>query len=181
MVNGWVFNNRYYATVESLNDDFYQLIHIGKSSSGWRFGLCSYPTENPKFKDDVMGYHEYYLDKPISSLDDWVELFNDPNNHIEDEYGNTISKEEMIDVITNRKPPNGELLEGWNKLYVGTPFESSEEYFFIKGLMAHKMTRPYPSWIDTSKHEKLVTIMPEDCTYDLILSGNDIEVCEIFS
>lgn len=182
LTNGWMWNNRYYATIEALNSDFYQRIHIGKSSSGWRFGLCTYPTENPKFKDGKTGYHEYYLDKPISSFDDWVELFNDPNNHIENGCGEEITKDKMIDIIAHRKPC-GELLEGWHKVNVGTQSESKEEYFFIHGLMAHKMSRPHPSWmdVDADKYEKNNTIMPEDCTYDLIVSGNDIDNCEIFS
>ena len=176
-----MWNNRYYATTEALNSDFYQRIHIGKSSKGWRFGLCTYPTENPKFKDGQTGYHEYYLDKPISSFDDWIELFNDPNNHIENEFGEEITKDEMIDIIAHRKPCR-ESLEGWHKVNVGTQFESKEEYFFIRGLMAHKMARPHPSWmdVDADKYEKNNTIMPEDCTYDLIVSGNDIDNCEIF-
>lgn len=175
LVNGWVWDSKYYPTIETLNSEYYQRIHIGKSSAGWRFGLCVYPTENPRFKGE--SWNDHYLDKPIESLDDWIELFNDPCNYIEDEYGIRISKEVMLDIITNRKPnSNEELREGWHKLYIGTQFESKEEYFFIKGLMVHKCTKPYPYWLDLEKYDKNITIMPEDCTYDLIFSGNDIEV-----
>jgi len=173
-----VWNNKYYPTIEVLNSEYYQRIHIGKSSAGWRFSLCTYPTENPRFKGEV--WNEQYLDKPIESLEDWLDLFYDPNNYIEDENGDKISKEEMIDTIAHRKP-HGELLEGWHRLYVGTSFESKEEYFFIRGLIVHKLTRPIPYWFDESKYESNTTIMPDDCTYDLIFSGNDCEVCEIFS
>lgn len=180
LVNGWVWNNKYYATLESLNNEYFQKIHIGKSSAGWRFGLCIYPKENPKHKGE--SWNDKYLDKPIESLHDWIELFNNPNNYIEDEYGNKITKEEMIDIIAHRKPHSGEeLREGWHKLYIGTQFESKKEYFFIKGLIVHKYTRPYPHELNLEKYNKNITIMPEDCTYDLIFSGNDVEFCEIFS
>ena len=102
LVNGWMWNNKYYPTVEELNKEYYQEIHIGKSSCGWRFSLCIYPTENPRFKGEE--WNDQYLDKPISSLDDWVELFNDPSNKIFDEYGDEVSPEDMIEKISKRKP-----------------------------------------------------------------------------
>lgn len=77
--NGYVYKNHYY---EELPKDFYHLLHIGKSSCGWHFSLCIYPSLN------------------IKSLDDWKHLFD--KFEIEDEYGRIISKEDMLDTITNR-------------------------------------------------------------------------------
>ena len=51
LINGWVWNNKYYVTLESLNSEYYQEVHIGKSAGGWRFLLCQYPEDNPQYKD----------------------------------------------------------------------------------------------------------------------------------
>mgnify|MGYP003403879303 CR=1 FL=1 len=58
-------------------------VHIGKSSCGWCFSLHVYP-EN--------GIHD---------LADWFKIF-DSFGYIRDEYGQSITRNEMIDVITNR-------------------------------------------------------------------------------
>lgn len=176
LVNGWMWHKKYYATLESLNCEYYQEIHIGKSSCGWRFSLCIYPTENPRFKNDEH-YHELYLDEPIESLDDWIKLFNDKHNKIYDEYDEEVTPEDMINIISKRKG-HDDLKDGWQKLYVGTEFESKEMYLAINGLLVHDRSRDmYAHLIPKDR----VTIMPEDCTYDLILSGNDVESGEIFS
>ena len=59
-------------------------IHIGKSSAGWCFSLHVDPSMD------------------INNLDDWLKLFAKPNSFIEDEYGDRVSIEEMIDKITKR-------------------------------------------------------------------------------
>lgn len=59
--------------------------HIGKSSAGWTFSLHVYPENN------------------IGDLKDWIPLFEDQKNHIEDEYGREISVPEMLEVIRDRK------------------------------------------------------------------------------
>lgn len=174
--NGWVWHNKYYPTLDELNKEFYQEIHIGKSSCGWRFGLCIYPAENPRFKGE--SWNDKYLDKPISSLGDWEELFDDPDNSIWDEYGDEVSKDDMVACIANRKPRES-LRDGWQRLNEGTEFETKEEYFAINGLLVHERTRPSPHWLDAHR-DTYTTIMPDDCTYDLILSGNDVESGEIF-
>lgn len=56
--------------------------HIGKSSGGWCFSLRVYP------------------DKGIETLEDWKPIFE--NNKIETEYGQPITKEDMLTVITKR-------------------------------------------------------------------------------
>lgn len=55
--------------------------HIGKSSAGWCFSL--------------------HVDETIKSLDDWIKQFK--TGYIEDEYGEKVTVEEMIEIITNRK------------------------------------------------------------------------------
>ena len=172
LVNGFVWRNKYYATVEALNDEFYQEIHIGKSSCGWRFGLCVYPDINPRFKDDPLTplKNKVWLEEPIKSLDDWIVLFNNPNNKIFDEEGEEISPQNMIDIITKRKGDIEAHPDGWIKDRHGNTY-----YRAINGLYVHDETRhPFG-------HPQYNTIMPPDCTYDLILSGNDVEAGSIFS
>lgn len=60
-------------------------LHIGKSSAGWHFGLCIYPS---------LG---------IYGLDDWKRLFEDPRYSVEDEDGEGVSAEKMIEVIVERE------------------------------------------------------------------------------
>ena len=96
LANGWAWNGRYYPDLESLNRDFYQVMHIGKSSAGWRFLLATYPERNPENAGEI------WLDGPIEGLGDWIELFGDPRNEIVDECGWKLTPERMIDVIANR-------------------------------------------------------------------------------
>lgn len=60
-------------------------VHIGKSSCGWTFALHVY--------DD------------IKTLDDWQERWNQPGSIIKNEYGDKVSMEEMISIITERSRP----------------------------------------------------------------------------
>lgn len=62
--------------------------HIGKSSAGWCFSLHVIPEE---------GIHD---------LPDWERRWSQPGAWIEDEYGQTVTIEEMHDCITKRgRPP----------------------------------------------------------------------------
>ena len=110
--NGYVWNNTYYPTIESLNKDYYLLYHIGKDSAGWRFSLAIYTKEN------------------ITSLNDWKKLFKEKNTSIVNEYNEKISSKEMLKIITKKKPNDslkndtsytsfsGEVLEVRNGLIV---------------------------------------------------------------
>ena len=60
-------------------------LHIGKSSYGWVFSLHVIP------------------DKEITSLEDWIKLFNSTEYRIRNEYLQDITKEEMLKIIMNRK------------------------------------------------------------------------------
>lgn len=82
ITNGYIFENTYYPSLDSLRDFCCEKLHVGKSSGGWRFSLCIYPKKN------------------INTLADWKKLFK--QNIISDEYGTIIDPAEMLDVITNR-------------------------------------------------------------------------------
>jgi len=57
---------------------------IGSASFGWYFALVSYSDENmPK------------------TLADWEELFSRPGNEIRNEYGDDLSREDMLNIIKN--------------------------------------------------------------------------------
>jgi hypothetical protein len=58
--------------------------HIGKSSAGWVFSLHIIPEEG------------------IDDLDDWQRVWSRPGWKIEDEYGETVSPDEMLARITQR-------------------------------------------------------------------------------
>ena len=57
-------------------------MHIGKSSGGWCFSLHVYP------------------ERGINTLEGWLPHFDE--GVIKNEYGNVITKEEMLDTITDR-------------------------------------------------------------------------------
>lgn len=59
--------------------------HIGKSSAGWCFALHVIPEES------------------INELSDWERLWNLPTSQIFDEYGTTLSPEEMRSRILDRE------------------------------------------------------------------------------
>ena len=173
LTNGYVCRNTYYPTLDALSKDFEQEIHIGKSSFGWHFSLCVYP--------------EY----GIHNFEDWKCLFFDFNTTIEDEYGETISPEEMIDIITDRAAPDWDkhpvpedyeahVLEAANQMeqYMGSlrRYKSYDEYLVDNhaqrgnnGLLKHQA-------------EKFHIDNPDKAaTYDYIKSGNDPEEGLIFS
>jgi hypothetical protein len=60
-------------------------IHIGKSSGGWCFSLRIHP------------------ELGINSLTDWYKVWRRNKAVIRNEYGEEVSIEEMIDVVTKRK------------------------------------------------------------------------------
>lgn len=62
----------------------FEPLHIGKSSSGWCFSLHVIPEDG------------------ISSLDDWRERWNQSGAVIRNEYGDTVTTEQMESIITER-------------------------------------------------------------------------------
>lgn len=81
-------------------------IHIGKSSGGWCFALCVHPYDH------------------INDLPDWVEEWK--HGIIKNEYGETITPEEMLSIITERSRD-----KGWDEIEYGNgPLQyASEEAF----------------------------------------------------
>lgn len=172
LTNGWVLRDTYYSTLEELSKDFTQEIHIGKSSCGWHFSLCVYPEFG------------------INNLEDWIQLFTEPGNKIVDEYGEQISDDDMIRIITVRKAPKWEddpaaikkyeeqVIESSNDLAVycgGRTFTTYDEILKcnhaergVNGLWAHKSDRFHKRG-------------PLNSTYDYVISGNDPNTCCIFS
>lgn|SRR5574343_134726 len=61
-------------------------LHIGKSPCGWHFSLHVIPEQE------------------INSLEDWKKYWNDhPSETITNEYGDELSREEMLGIITDRR------------------------------------------------------------------------------
>lgn len=63
----------------------YEPRHIGKSSFGWCFSLHVYP------EDD------------ITDLSRWTVLWTKRGTHIRDEYGKSVTKGEMLAIVTERE------------------------------------------------------------------------------
>lgn len=61
-----------------------EILHIGKSSSGWKFSF------------------RVYEDKKINSVNDWIKLIEKDNNIIGGQYGEEISSAEFIDLIDSK-------------------------------------------------------------------------------
>lgn len=74
--------------------DVIEKLHIGKSSAGWCFSLRVYPKRTEA--------HDYGIPAPITSLDDWKKLWAS-GGIITDEYGEVMSPEGMLAVITERR------------------------------------------------------------------------------
>lgn len=64
-------------------------LHIGKSSGGWCFSLHVEPSD-PDHPHD---------------LDEWRKLFKTPGSLIEDEYGEQLTSDKMLQIITERSRP----------------------------------------------------------------------------
>lgn len=174
LTNGFVWQNTYYSTKEELNKVFYQRIHIGKSSLGWHFGLCIYP--------------EY----GINTLDDWIKLFRTPGNVILDEEDRIIKTSEMLDRIEDRKQLEFEkyesedqyekaVVENYNNINKTISIFRYKTYNnYDEILMENHACRGLNGLWRRQKDQYTSYPIP-DGTYDLIISGNDVEKCCIFS
>ena len=155
--NGYVYNDKFYPTIEEVNKDFYQVLHIGKSSGGWHYLLCTYPQYN------------------INTLEDWKKLFFDPKNYIKNEYGEKVSPEEMLDSITNRgKDFKGRTLQelekeelahtnAFNKAHNWRVYDTYDDWLF-----ANSATRGKNGlWQHT------IHVIPTEGTYDYYVGRDD--------
>ena len=142
LTNGYVWNHTYYKDIDSLNKDYYHVLHIGKSSVGWHFALCIYP---------LIG---------INSLDDWKKIWSSNDCEIYTECDEKISKEEILSYIVNRKyfgeKNEAKRLENYNKLAEkegsGSRFNTYEQLMSYNnatrgknGLWAHNNPRYSPT------------------------------------
>lgn len=174
LTNGFVWQNTYYSTIEALNKVFYQRIHIGKSSMGWHFGLCIYP--------------EY----GINTLDDWIKLFRSFGNTIVDEEDRELKTSEMLDRIENRKQFEFEKYESEQE-YEKAVIENYNDINKTIGIFRYKTYNSYDEVLMENhacrglnglwrRQKDQYTKYPiPDGTYDLIVSGNDVEKCCIFN
>lgn len=119
--NGLVYKNHYYKDLKDLetSGDFSHLLHIGKSSCGWHFSLCIYP------------------ELGINNLSDWSELFD--SNEIINEYGEIISKSEMIKCVTARHRNQADSKEEQARFCQQNSAEPG-----LNNLYAHKNTERFP-------------------------------------
>ena len=66
-------------------------IHLGKASGGWKFSFKGYRT-----------YDDYKLPahgpKKVESIAEWKELVNYGLGYVEDEYGDRLAPDQMIDL-----------------------------------------------------------------------------------
>lgn len=78
-----------------------ELLHIGKSSAGWNFGLRVYPRVDGEPNDLLRDFGV----AQILELDDWEKLFQ--RFEIVNEYGETATAPAMIQNIAERSHPRG--------------------------------------------------------------------------
>ncbi len=82
-------------------------LHIGKSSGGWCFSLHTYPEQG------------------IHTLEDWEAIW--PNGTILDEYGDELTKWEMLALITERS--SSKACKAWDSRWASNSGYFSEEAF----------------------------------------------------
>ena len=176
LINGYVWRNTYYKTLDDLNRDFIQTIHIGKSSMGWHFGLCIYP--------------EY----GINTLEDWIKLFRNSDNTIVDEENRVINTSEMLDRIENRKQSEFEKYQSEEE-YEKAVLENYNDFnkYFINLSHHRKIYNSYDEILMENhacrginglwrrERDQYISYPTPDGTFDYIKSGNDVNTCCIFS
>lgn len=82
--------------------------HIGKSSAGWCFGLHIHRRE-PWYSDE---------DFVAEDFEAWEKHIRYAENRIENEYGDRISAADMLEIIADRGPWEGDLANhGGNPVY----------------------------------------------------------------
>lgn len=128
LTNGYAWNKTYYKDIDSLNKDYYHVLHIGKSSCGWHFSLCIYP---------LIG---------INSLDDWKKVWSSGDCKIYTEYGEEISQEEVLSYIVDRQgideKDEAKILKQNNDMVekdgIGRRFDTYEQYLSYNGAVRGK-------------------------------------------
>lgn len=114
-----------------------QDLHIGKSSGGWVFALNTHP------------------ELGIESLDDWRREWS--RGTIINEYGDTLTAEEMERVIANRQPVRP---RDWSAVPFG--------YHSMEDFLAHNHALPDPTGLLRHMVDGRHCIAHGDGTYDLM-------------
>ena len=98
LTNGFVWNDTYYSDLVHLESEYYQNLHIGKSSWGWLFLLQQYPY-NPEYAC----FDELRIDDTFSTFEDYLnEIKKETTLGIFDEYGDELSEEDLINIVTRK-------------------------------------------------------------------------------
>jgi len=100
----------------------YPSIHIGKSSSGWCFGLHVFN------KYEIDEEIQKYVTEDIKNLEDWKMLWNSCG-YILNEYEEIVSTDEMLSIITDRKDYGIKNWDEWRRKLNDDPFYSNESHF----------------------------------------------------
>ena len=85
----------YYAHIDTCDKCNHpaKVLHIGKSSCGWSFTFRGYASAG--------SVEEYGCE--IKSYGDWLKFLVEPNVHIVNEYGETVSLDEFVEMVGNKK------------------------------------------------------------------------------
>jgi hypothetical protein len=73
-------STNFYVDVADAGDE----LHFGKSSGGWKFHIRQYPEHN------------------LFTLYDWLSLLASPCNTIRNEYGDTVTVQELLNTVMHR-------------------------------------------------------------------------------
>ena len=117
-------STNYYYVEQCAECGHRDVIHIGKSSGGWCFALHVYP------------------DRDLNNLSQWTLAMIEGGGFIEDEYGDRITIEDMIEVITIRggtndvRVPAPEGYSSWGQFLVSNQAEMGPN-----GLLRYKVGR----------------------------------------
>lgn len=105
----------------------FEPLHIGKSSGGWCFSLHVMPEDG------------------INDLDDWLSLMAKPGAFVRNEYGEKVSREELLATITERKWGGGTFdgREWTNSWYANEAsfHDSNNSERGPNGLLRHRISR----------------------------------------
>lgn len=73
-----------------------RILHIGKSSLGWKFLFQGYENAEGIFDDEIY----------ISSVEDWKDYLNNPKVIILDEYDSEISYKDFFKMVEEKQKEN---------------------------------------------------------------------------
>ena len=125
-------------------------------------------------------------------MDDWIKLFRSSGNIIIDEEDRELKTSEMLDRIEDRKQLDFEKYESEDQ-YEKAVVENYNNINKTISIFKHKTYNNYDEILMENhacrglnglwrrQKDRYISYPIPDGTYDLIISGNDIEKCCIFS